>query len=65
MSICTQMGQSRNDTFAYIKDCLAKKLTGWRTKLPSSADREILIKVFSTSHVLVYYELLLIASINI
>ena len=45
LGIPTHVGQSRNDTFAYIKDNLAKKLTGWRTKLLSAAGREILIKV--------------------
>ncbi|KAL6209658.1 hypothetical protein ACLB2K_020598 [Fragaria x ananassa] len=33
MGIPTLVGQSRNDTFAYIKDNLSKKLTGWRSKL--------------------------------
>ena len=45
LGIPTLVGQSRNDTFAYIKDNLAKKLTGWRTKLLSAAGCEILIKV--------------------
>ena len=47
LGIPTHVGQSRNDTFAYIKDNLAKKLTGWRTKLLSAAGREILIKVIA------------------
>ncbi|XP_004305638.1 PREDICTED: putative ribonuclease H protein At1g65750-like [Fragaria vesca subsp. vesca] len=44
LGIPTRVRRSRNDTFAYIKDNLTKKLTGWRTKLLSAARREILIK---------------------
>ncbi|XP_004305534.1 PREDICTED: uncharacterized protein LOC101308405 [Fragaria vesca subsp. vesca] len=45
LGILTRVGQSRNDTFAYIKDNLSKKLTGWRSKLMSAAGGEILINV--------------------
>ncbi|XP_024178083.1 uncharacterized protein LOC112184012 [Rosa chinensis] len=46
LRIPTLVSRSRIDTFAYIKDNLSKKLTGWRSKLLSiSAGREILIKV--------------------
>ena len=45
LGIPTLVGQSRHDTFAFIKDRLSKKLTGWRSKLLSAAGREILLKV--------------------
>lgn len=45
LGIPTLVGRSRNDTFAYIKDNVSKKLTGWRSKLMSAARREVLIKV--------------------
>ncbi|KAL6209822.1 hypothetical protein ACLB2K_020761 [Fragaria x ananassa] len=37
LGIPTRVGQSKNNTFAYIKDNLSKKLTGLRSKLMSAA----------------------------
>lgn len=39
------VGRSKTEAFAYLKDRLTKKLTGWRSKMLSSAGREVLIKV--------------------
>ncbi|KAL6141329.1 hypothetical protein ACLB2K_059619 [Fragaria x ananassa] len=45
LGIPTLVGRSKSGTFAYLKDNLSKKLTGWRSKLLSAAGRELLIKV--------------------
>ncbi|XP_024163959.1 uncharacterized protein LOC112170924 [Rosa chinensis] len=43
LGIPTLVGRSKTETFAFIKDKLSKKLTGKRTKLLSSAGKEILM----------------------
>ncbi|KAK9929437.1 hypothetical protein M0R45_026537 [Rubus argutus] len=45
LGLPTYVGRFKSDAFAFLKDRLAKKLTGWRSKLLSSAGREVLIKV--------------------
>ncbi|KAL6204979.1 hypothetical protein ACLB2K_022245 [Fragaria x ananassa] len=45
LGIPTLVGRSNSGTFAYPKDNLSKKLTGWRSKILSVAERELLIKV--------------------
>ena len=45
LGLPTHVGRSKMEAFAYLKDSLTKKLTGWRAKLLSSAGREIFIKV--------------------
>ncbi|KAK9932943.1 hypothetical protein M0R45_020162 [Rubus argutus] len=45
LGLPTHVGRSKTEAFAYLKDRLTKKLIGWRTKLLSSAGREVLIKV--------------------
>lgn len=45
LGLPTHVGRSKTETFAYLKDRLTKRLTGWRSKLLSSAGREVLIKV--------------------
>lgn len=39
------VGRSKSAIFAYLKERLTKKLISWRTKILSSAGKEILIKV--------------------
>lgn len=43
------LGCNRSEWFSYIKDCLWKKLKGWKAKLLSAAGKEILIKVVRQS----------------
>ncbi|KAL6178929.1 hypothetical protein ACLB2K_050446 [Fragaria x ananassa] len=47
LGIPTLVDRSKSGTFAYLKDNLSKKLTGWRSKLLIVAERELLIKATS------------------
>src|SRR4051812_47221095 len=40
----TEVGQSRNGTFKYIKDRVWEKIKGWMQKILSAAGKEVLIK---------------------
>lgn len=44
LSLPVYMGRSRSRTFAYLKDRVWKRIHGWKEKLLSKVDKEILIK---------------------
>ena len=39
------IGKSKNEIFAEIKEKVGRKLSGWKEKMLSMGDKEILIKV--------------------
>lgn len=41
LGLLTHVGHLKSEAFAFLKDRLTKKLTGWRAKLLSSAGREV------------------------
>ena len=38
------VGRSKNNTFAHLKQRVAKKVSGWKEKLRTHARKEVLIK---------------------
>ena len=40
----TEVGQSKNGTFKYLRDRVWEKIKGWMEKLLSAAGKEVLIK---------------------
>ena len=45
----TLIGKRKYDTFAFIKERVWKKMQGWKGKLLSRAEKEVLIKVVAQS----------------
>ncbi|CAB4268750.1 unnamed protein product [Prunus armeniaca] len=45
LGLPTHIGRSRGQCFNYLKDCIWKKIQGWKAKLLSFAGKEVLLKV--------------------
>ena len=44
LGLPTFVGRGKKKSFSYIKECVWKKLQGWKEKLLSQAGKEVLIK---------------------
>lgn len=49
LGLTTIWGRSRNDAFAYLKECIRDKIQSWRNQLLNNTGKEVLIKVVVTA----------------
>ena len=47
LGLLSLVGRNKKNTFNSIKDKLRKKLAGWKEKLLSKAEKEVLIKALA------------------